>query len=132
MNLWFFIVDEYHLNNEEIIFNIQSEFSDNQVQNNQRNEEDIERRDNIYLDFKSLVGPLGIKLAETIQILDISDLKYSIHSFGLLMFQFAAYFTYKKSIFGEDITNKIFNKKDLDEKYNNPQNKAINIQEFVS
>eukprot|EP00344_Euplotes_crassus_P002348 CAMPEP_0197016784 /NCGR_PEP_ID=MMETSP1380-20130617/79159_1 /TAXON_ID=5936 /ORGANISM="Euplotes crassus, Strain CT5" /LENGTH=217 /DNA_ID=CAMNT_0042443775 /DNA_START=417 /DNA_END=1070 /DNA_ORIENTATION=- len=82
-------------------------------------------------EYKAMTGEMGMRLAEAIDSLDIVDSKYSVNTFGFLMYYLSNFFAYKRSQFGEKISPKLFNQKELAEKFKNSTQIFKKVTQFV-
>jgi hypothetical protein len=82
--------------------------------------------------FKSEIGPLGTRLIESIDEMEITDSRYSIHNLGMLMYHLVSYFTLKRAQMGEKVTTKIFNLEELNYKFSNSDYHRTKVDNLVS
>ena len=86
----------------------------------------------IIAQFKSEIGPLGIRLIDAIDEMEITDSRYSIHNLGMLMYHLVSYFTLKRAQMGENVLNKVFNMEELNYKFSNSDYHRTKVDNLVS
>lgn len=83
-------------------------------------------------EFRHQMGTLGEQLIDAIEALDITDNKHNIGMHGMLLYHLCAYLTYKRTQTGNNTQSKVFNMRDLKEKFYDPKLAADKMEKFVS